>query len=146
MKTHVVKEIIMDCLLCVEIEPQPIRTNSCGIPFWNDGSVDHRLAPIAIGDTVYQGEEWIGKTSEPVAYNRMSQFSEEFQENLRESATKIHLPETMPIELAESIFVVVGIEVDLIPKIIDHGPSLRGHVMSHGDKKWFWNYQLEEIK
>jgi len=62
MKTHAVKEILLDCLLCVEVEPQPPEWTTeikyiDGL-LWRGIGKDltiELMAPIAIGDTVYRG-------------------------------------------------------------------------------------------
>ena len=125
---HAVKQEIvsnpleMTYLLYIEIEPQP--------PEWvrewadlekQDASIN---SPISIGDTVYHGEEWGKHINGDIAI-----------------VDKIPIkypkpPETMPIELADKTFIVVGIEVGL--------RELDGNIVLN-PSKWFWKYSLEEI-
>jgi len=112
MKTHAVKEVILGCLLRVEVEPQPYEGLKVGITY---------PPPIRIGDTVYRGRECLFQT-----------------DALRHSWNS---PETMPIELADKTYKVIGIEVEL--KDIHYGDGVK---CTQIVKKWCWNYKLEEIK
>jgi len=137
MKTHAVKEILLDCLLCVEVEPEPKAITDNYFHYGNIicslAALESEYAPIAIGDTVYQGRECLFRT-----------------DAIRHSWKS---PETMPIERAEKTYKVVGIEVelreDLKTEMVnvmkpEYPPMLAKHI--HLEKKWCWNYKLEEIK
>ena len=122
MTDHAVKEILLECLLCIEIDPQPPEwvvkwdyLESIDIFRFHGNSPMNMItknSPIAIGDTVYQGEEWADEPG----------------------------PETMPIELADKTFKVVGIEVEER----EWESLLEGNIVLN-PPKWFWFYKLEDI-
>jgi len=133
MKTHAVKEILLECLLCVEVEPQPYEGLKVGITY---------PPPITIGDTVYQGEEWqeiLTHIQDHPSFKCKILRSDPAYSCITHGWKD---PETMPIELADQTYKVIGIEVEfMLPPGWDNEFS---HCES--DKKWFWNYKLEEIK
>jgi len=127
---HAVKEILLECLLCVEIEPQPpenvVRIDKGYGDIWafkldDDSMIDGIIPPIAISDTVYREEEW-----------RIPEMIPLEDEN----------SETMPIELAGKTFKVVGIEVEFM--LAPDWDNVYSH--SESDKKWFWSYKLLELQ
>jgi len=183
MKTHAVKEILLECLLCVEVEPQPEWVNLldrslvkspqkyagsvtwCGISNNDDRCLQERTPPIAIGDTVYQGEEWIDP------YGQASRLATDLvdypqkYDGMKNRSLYIESPETMPIELADKTFKVIGIEVEQlseeylqvcsadpdqptytipIREIPDIPEGPEGELITI--KKWFWSYKLEKMK
>lgn len=155
MKTHAVKEIILDCLLCVEMDPQPPEV-------WRYNPDLVPIAPIAIGDTVYRGDEWVDK-SHPENIDLPPEFIEwidagivdpdsekckaafnKLQAQGADVKVKTSPPETMPIELADKTYRVVGIEVKEMD--VHRPPNPPSKVVNENwVKKWFWNYKLKEI-
>jgi len=148
MKSHAVKEQINDNTLCVEIEPQPAKDdidvrqeNNVFYAQW--GGVEWVLEnPIAIGDTVYQGEEWKHFPGHRTLTRR--QYADGDYTSFH--SFNWNPPQTMPIELADKTFKVVGIEVDERPTI-EMVPTLTNPVTEKPiyRDKWFWTYKLEEI-
>jgi len=138
---HAVKQILLDCLLCVEVEPQPDEDTDetffkqdslCYVD--SEGKITHDITPpILVGDTVYKGEEWFEDT-EGVFYTK-AQF-----DGVANEEWEYKSPETMPIELADKTFKVIGIEVEEQKEYKDVGDN---HTII---KKWFWSYKLEEIE
>ena len=76
MKQHTITEQISDNTLYVEIEPG--LPKSVGTI---TKSMDFGKPPISIGDTVYQGEEWAGKTTIPTFICKLSNFKENYQKS-----------------------------------------------------------------
>jgi len=142
MKSHAVKEQISNNTLYVEIEPQPdwidlmnfsgyqspkIYTGTdkwVGVTNNDEEPRQERTPPISIGDIVYRGEEWLQSKDGLFNYS----FDNAPQDR---SYLSQQLPETMPIELVDKTFKVVGIEVQ---QFYPTNPI------------WFWSYKLEEIK
>jgi len=119
--------------LCVEVED--------GLPKWVGTitkSMDFGIPPIAIGDTVYQGEEWF--TSSGDGHDRWHLKSD--FDNAILGDWIFEPPETMPIELAAKTFKVVGVEVEEKKKTKRKWQSS----VTLYKKKWFWSYKLEEMK
>jgi len=150
MKTHAVKELITDNRLYVEVEPQPAKPDidirkEEGRIYAEWGGVDWELIPpIAIGDTVYQGEEWregdiSGEYAGPFWTTKYKDIWIDDYPNM------VYLPpKTMPIELADKTFKVVGVEVEekmtteMVPTLTS--PPFMKPI--HRDR-WFWSYKLE---
>jgi len=137
MKTHAVKEPITDNRLYVEIDPQPYEGLKVGIIYIYP-------PPIRIGDTVYQGEEWItdfGGNPKILSANDKELLK------LAKWTEDIKSPETMPIELADKTSKVVGVDVEekmtteMVPTLTN--PPFMKPIHR---EKWFSSYKLEEIK
>lgn len=157
MRTHAVKETIKDNVLRVEVEPHiedfnEIIQDPRLVIFWlaHRGTKEkfQRIQPpISLGETVYQGEEWIyyspigkGGVEETEKTNFVKTKSEiaGVHRKMMRSIDKFkwRTPETMPIERAAKTFKVIGIEVEK--------KELAGNIVLN-PPKWFWSFQLEGI-
>ncbi len=156
MTNHAVKEPITDNTLCVEVEPQPDfaagqwfylekyprLSNFSDIKLFKEQLIKEH-SPIAIGDTVYQGEEWYPSAIMGLGlplYNRKSDWKP-INDFDRIEHADWRDSETMPIELADKTFKVVGVEVEFKEWEIE----LEGNLVLN-PPKWFWSYKLEEMK
>lgn len=144
---HAIKEQISDNKVYVEVEPQPDWVNLlgralvkspqkyagrdtwCGISNNDDTCLQERTPQISIGDTVYRGEEW-----KICLGDDCHQYDELWSIKSCTYHGEKQPPQTMPIELADKTFKVVGIEVmDRLP----YPENLK--------RVWFWEYSLEGI-
>lgn len=143
---HAIKEQISDNTLYVEVEPQPDEDTDetffkqdslCYVG--SDGKITHDITPpILVGDTVYHGEEW---GHDPINILGNGLFTKKMW-----SASVDQPPQTMPIELADKMFKVVGIEVELMPRhVASPEKPLADCDYRDLDEVWFWKYSLEEI-
>lgn len=161
---HAIEQQIKDNTLYVEVEPQPDEDKD-GVIFKPDSlcyvDVHGKIIcditpPILVGDTVYQGEEWVDEdvegrdcsyTSKPLLaseivakyYHRREPTDMTAKEFFEETEP----PKTMPIELADKTFKVVGIEVELCGWCEDCKVWVEGE--EDKEQKWFWKYSLEEL-
>jgi len=92
--------------------------------------------PISLGDTVYQGHEWgVGQSWGTIRNPKLTKkyFLKEGNEKIKtvflpkDRLGVWRAPETMPIELADKTYKVVGIDTIL------------------SESKWLWKYNLKEI-
>jgi len=144
---HAVKEPISDNRLYVEMDPQPAKPDidirkEEGRIYAEWGGVEWELIPpISIGDTVYQGEEWTSKEGA----RTLAWFKPWYRDRCK-SKGWIKTPETMPIELADKTFKVVGVDVEkkmtteMVPTLTN--PPFMKPIHR---EKWFWSYKLEKI-
>jgi len=161
---HAVKEQILinrlrnNYSLYLEVEPQPPEwvvkadfMEEIDIGRFHGASPMNMITlkpPISIGDTVYQGEKWLKdmRQNPPTVHV-------ERKGSADPDLCEVHPDGTMPIELADKTFKVTGIKVEKHLEIIpeDLGSMMSKHlpipqVRLHKKGKWFWIYQLEEIK
>lgn len=148
VKTHAVKEKIRDDTLYMEVVPKSPKpdielTEKDNGQFWAEwGGVEWQIiVPISIGDTIYQGEEWVDRYlgNNNSGYITKTGLEKQLEDWPSIKNIDFDVPwkkaQTMPIELADKTYKVVGIEVQEMPYTID----------PESDFGWFWLFVLEEI-
>jgi len=160
MNHAVEQEIVADAkentyLLYIEVEPQPPAETKriwevCKGNSQSNASIDRdsdewafevdtyqrdygrTKPPISIGDTVYQGEEW-WRDEHYRLYSRIA-----YDSIINTEPLNWQPPQTMPIELADKTFKVVGIGVELMGDISIPRMQIKS------DGQWMWKYTLEQ--
>lgn len=158
MNHAVEQEIVADAkeqayLLYVEVEPQPdedieeifFKQNSlCYVG--SDGKVAFDITPpISIGDTVYRGEEWVEEYALINGEKTPVFLKKRLMSKPINGKFDWQSPQTMPIELADKTFKVLGIEVELMPRhVASPDKPLADCDYRDLDEAWFWKYSLED--
>ena len=144
-------------ILSVEVDPQPEwdysnKGKRHGRADWNqtiEKEIHFGKSPLTQGDIALLCEEWIKDTHKGAM--TFKEYSNECKNldfndlrNYLKSVNLIKPSETMPTHLGQKVKVLGGVWVELEKTIVDHGPSLRGQVMSEG-KQWVFNYIVKEV-